>query len=119
MASNFAFSPMGLSRAVTVSGSAPATISLFIQGVGATSTVALVSGNYVPRAVRISNNGAVPAFINFGATAAAVSTGVTIGMVIREERDVVVGTGGLPFMAAVCNSTQTTTLIVTPGEGLG
>ena len=119
MSSNFAFQPMGLSRAVTVGGAAPATVSLFLQSVGATKTVGLTSGNYVPRAVRISNGGTAVAFINFGATAAAVSTGVTIGFPVRNATDVIVSTGGLPFMASACAGTNTVTLIVTPGEGHG
>ena len=118
MAANFAFTPMGLSRAVTVGGAAPATVSLFLQGVGQTVTTTLVGGNYVPRALRISNDGTAAAFINFGATAAAVSTGATIGWRLRNGTDAVVGTGGLPFMAAACASTFTVTLIVTPGEGM-
>jgi hypothetical protein len=119
MSSNFAFTPMGLSRAVTVGGAAPATVSLSLQSIGATGVIALTSGNYVPRTVRISNDGTAAAFINFGATAAAVSTGVTIGMKVRNGTDVIAGTSGLPFMAAVCSGTNTVTLIVTPGEGHG
>jgi hypothetical protein len=118
MSSNFAFIPMGLSRAVTVGAAAPATISLSLQSIGATGVMALTSGNYIPRTVRISNPGTAGAFINFGATAAAVSTGVTIGMLVRNGSDLVTGTGGLPFMAAVCGSTFTVTLSVTPGEGM-
>jgi hypothetical protein len=118
MSSNFAFTPMGLSSAVTVGGAAAATISLSLQSVGAAGTVALTAGNYVPRALRISNPGTAGAFINFGATAAAVSTGVTIGMLVRNGTDIVIGTGGLPFMAAICATTLTVTLIVTPGEGM-
>jgi hypothetical protein len=119
MSSNFAFMPTGLSRAVTVGGAAPATVSLSLQSIGATGVVALTSGNYVPRTVRISNGGTAAAFINFGATAAAVSSGATIGFQVRNGTDVIVSTGGLPFMASACSGTNTVTLIVTPGEGHG
>jgi hypothetical protein len=120
MSSNFAFMPTGLSRAVTVGGAAPATVSLSLQSVGAAGTIALGTGtNYVPRAVRISNGGTAAVFINFGATAAAVSSGATIGFQVRNGTDVIVGTGGLPFMASACSGTNTVTLIVTPGEGHG
>ena len=69
--------------------------------------------------MRISNNGTASAFINFGATAAAVSSGAAIGFQVRNASDVIVGTGGLPFMAAACIGTNTVTLVVTPGEGHG
>lgn len=121
MASSFPFQPTGLSQAVTVGGAASATISLAVQPIGSTVTLQIGSTstktNYVPRAVRISNDGTAAAFINFGATAAAVSTGVTIGMKVRSGTDVMVMPGGLPFLAAVCASTFTVTLSVTPGEG--
>lgn len=121
MASNFAFLPMGLSQSMTVGGATPATISLVLQGVGQTVTQQIGSStaaNYVPTAVRISNDGTAAAFINFGPTAAAVSTNATIGMKVRNGSDVVVRTGSLAFLAAVCASTFTVTLSVTPGEGM-
>lgn len=118
MSAQFAFQPYGLSQAITVGGAAPATVSLVLQGVGQTVTQALTGGNYVPKAIRISNDGTAAAFINFGATAAAVSTGVTIGMKVRNGTDVIVRTGGAPFLAATCASTFTVTLSVTPGEGV-
>jgi len=118
MASNFPFMPMGLSQAMTVGGAAPATISLVVQAVGGTSTLAVTSGNYVPKQVRISNDGTAAAFINFGASAATVSVTTANGMRVRSGADYVFTTGGLPFIAATCAGTNTVTLIVTPGEGM-
>lgn len=110
---------MGLSAAYTVGGAAPVTVSLTLQGVGQTVTQALAGGNYIPTALRFSNDGTAAAFINFGATAASVSVSPTIGMKVRNGTDVVVRTGKLPFLAMTCASTFTVTLAVTPGEGIG
>lgn len=122
MASNFAFRPYGLSQSMTVGGGAPATISLVVQGVGATVTQVIVNStgtvNIVPTAVRISNDGSASVFINFGTTAGTVSVSTTNGMKIRNGADAVFMPGGQPFLAAVCASTFTVTLSVTPGEGM-
>ena len=118
MSAAFAFQPYGLSQAFTVGGAAPVTTSLSVQGVGQAAAQALTGGNFIPKCVRISNDGTAAVFINFGATAAAVSTGVTIGMKVRNGTDVIVRPGGAPFLAMACASTFTVTLIVTPGEGL-
>lgn len=121
MSKNFSFMPMGLSTAMTIGGAAPATISLVLQGVGQTVTQQIGSStaaNYVPSAVRLTNLGTAVTFINFGATAAAVSTSPVIGTPILNGASTVLRTGGNPFLAATCASTFTVTLSVTPGEGM-
>lgn len=122
MASNFAFLPMGLSQAVTVGGGAPATISLVVQGVGNTNTLQITNAtatvNYVPKCVRVSNDGTASAFINFGASAGTVSVSTSNGIRVRNGTDPIFQTGGLPIVAATCAGTFTTTLIITPGEGI-
>jgi hypothetical protein len=122
MASNFSFRPYGLSQSMTVGNGAPATISLIVQGVGATNTLQLVNAtatvNFVPTAVRISNDGTAAAFINFGTSASTVSVSTTNGMKIRNGSDVIVMTSGQPFLAATCAASFTVTLSVTPGEGM-
>lgn len=122
MSGSFAFMPYGLSQSMTVGGAAPATISLFIQGIGQTVTAHVVSGtvttNIVAKCVRISNDGTAAAFINFGTSAATVSVSTTNGLKIRNGSDVIVRPGGAPFLAATCASTFTVTLSVTPGEGI-
>jgi hypothetical protein len=118
MASNFAFSPMGLSRAVTVGGAAPATISLSLQSVGQTGTVALTAGNYIPSGIRIVNEGTANAFIQFGEAASSISVSPTIGMKMLSNSIETFSLRNRPFLAAVCASTFTVTLSVTLGEGL-
>lgn len=120
MSSQFAFMPSGLSQSITVGGAAPATISLVVQGVGSAGTLHVgitATANIIPKCVRISNDGTASAFINFGATAAAVSTSPSIGAQIRNSSEVIFRPGGLPFLAASCASTFTVTLCVTPGDG--
>ena len=118
MSAAFAFQPYGLSQAFTVGAAAPVTTSLSVQGVGQASAQALTGGNFIPKCLRISNAGTAAAFINFGATAAAVSVSPTIGMMVRNGTDVIVRPGGAPFLAMTCASTFTVTLSVTPGEGI-
>ncbi len=121
MASNFAFMPMGLSQTMTVGGAASATISLVVVGVGQTVTTSIgttSTTNIVPTCVRISNDGTASAFINFGTSAGTVSVSISNGMRIRNASDGVFRTGNQAFLAAVCASTFTTTLVITPGEGM-
>lgn len=118
MASNFAFRPYGLSQSVTVGGAASATISLVAVAVGGTSTLALTGQNYLPPAVRISNDGTAACFINFGTSAATVSVSTTNGMKVRNGSDQVFMHSNQPFLAATCASTFTVTLSVTLGEGI-
>lgn len=119
MASNFSFRPYGLSQSMTVG---TATLSVVVQGVGSTVTQQLVNAtatvNFVPTAVRISNDGTCAVFLNFGLTAGTVSASTTNGMKLRGGSDQVFMLSGLPFIAAVAASTFTTTLSVTPGEGM-
>ena len=122
MASNFNFLPMGLSQSMTVGGAAPATISLVVQAVGQTVTLQLQGAtatvNYIPKSVRISNDGTASVFVNFGTTAGTVSVSTTNGLKIRNASDVILQTGGCAFIAAAAASTFTTTLSITPGEGM-
>ena len=112
MASSFAFQPYGLSQRVTVVV-ATSTISLALVAVGGT-TQAVTSGNYPVTGVRITNDGTVAAFVQFGPS--TVTVGVNTGMEILASSVETFRISGMPFMAFV--STGTTTLGITPGEGI-
>jgi hypothetical protein len=119
MASNFAFQPYGLSRRVTVGGGAPATISLDVVGLGGVTATVGGANRYQTPGVRIVNNGTASVFLQFGPSpAATVTTGVNTGMEMLSNSIEVFSVRGHQFLAAVCASTFTVTLGVTPGEGL-
>lgn len=117
MSSRFSFSPMGLSRMVTVGASA-STVTFDIVALGGT-TATLATGNaFCPRALRMVNLGTVNAFVQFGPSAPTVS--LTTGMVLTpssnyfaEEIFTLNGQNAAAFISA-----GTTTINVTPGEGL-
>ena len=109
MASNFAFQPFGLSRALTV-GVTPVTASLGVTQIGG-STTAVVA----PTSCRVVNDGTAVAFLQFGPTA-ATTVGATTGMKMLSGTERVFGIKGQPFLVA--SSTGTVTLCVTIGEGL-
>ena len=111
MASNFSFSPMGLSQAVTVAASAATVTLSVVQG---TTTLSVTSGAYRPTTIRVVNGGSVAAFLSFGASAPTVS--VATGMEIRANSDATFRIVGQPALAYI--SAGTTTLNITPGEGL-
>lgn len=113
MASNFAFSPYGLSQRVTVGGAAGSTISFTIVNLGG-STARLQ-----PSSMRLVNIGTASVFIQFGAATAATTTvGVNTGMELLGNTVEVFSVRGFQFMAAVCASTFTVTLCMSLGEGL-
>ena len=118
MSGSYAFQPFGLSRAVTVGGAAPVTISLSVVGVVQTDTLAVTNGFYIPKCVRLSNEGTASVFVNFAETAAKISVSPTIGMRLLANTDVIFKHGGQNFVAFVCASTFTTTLSMTLGEGM-
>jgi hypothetical protein len=118
MASNFAFTPMGLSSAYTVGGGAPVTVSLVCQSVGATGTVALTGGNYIPAGIRLANNGTASLFIQFGSSATGLSVSPTIGMQMLSNSVETFRLLSRPFMALTCASTFTVTVGSTLGEGM-
>lgn len=111
MASNFAFSPMGLSRQITVGGAAPTTVSFNLVQLGGVTT------SIVPSSLRIAHEGTAACFIQFG-PAVGVTVSVNTGMKMLANTVEVYGIRGQPFMAAVCASTFTVTLCATVGEGM-
>lgn len=118
MASQFTFSPMGLSRAVTVGGAAPATISLALQTVGQAGTVSVAAGNYLPGSIRVVNDGTAAVFLQLAESAAKISVSTTIGFEMLPASVETFGLQGRPFLAATCGGTGTVTLSVVLGEGM-
>lgn len=119
MASNFPFSPYGLSQRVTVGGAAAATVSFSIVNLGGTTATVAGSARLQPGSVRIANNGTASVFLQFGAAPAAtvtVSTGSGLEMLSNSVE--VFSVRGYQFMAAICASTFTVTLCMSLGEGL-
>jgi hypothetical protein len=116
VASGFPFQPYGLSTQITVGGAAPATVSISV--VNGTSTLSLTNGGYYASGMRVLNNGTAAVYINFFASTASISISTTNGMEMLNNTVETFGTRGLPFIAAICASTFTVTLCVTPGEGL-
>ena len=112
MASNFAFQPYGLSQRVTVVV-ATSTISLALVNIGG-GTQAVTSGTYPVTGIRISNSGTASAFLQFGQS--TVTVGVNTGMEILASSVETFRISGMPFMAFCSNGT--TTLGITPGEGI-
>lgn len=118
MASNFAFSPYGLSQRVTV-GSTPATLSFAVVGLGGVTASIAGATRYQPPGVRIVNNGTASVFLQFGpAPAATVTVGTNTGMEMLSNSVEVFSVRGHQFVAAVAASTFTTTLCMTYGEGM-
>jgi hypothetical protein len=112
MASNFAFQPMGLSRAVTVGGAAPTTFSIAVTQLGGVSFKP-------PSSLRVVNDGTAAVFLQFGAaTGSTLSVNATTGMKMLSASVETFGIKGLPFLAAACASTFTVKLCVSPGEGM-
>ena len=118
MASQYAFSPMGLSQVATVGGAAPVTLSLSIVTVGQTATLAVTSGKYLPPGIRIVNNGTASLFVQFAETAAKISVSPTIGMQMLSNSVETFSLGGRAFLALGCASTFTVTAGITLGEGM-
>lgn len=117
MASNFAFMPFGISQYATVGGAAPATVSLVV--INGTRTASVTNGNYQPSSVRIANDGTCAVFINFYATTGTGATvTVTNGMKVLASTVEVFGCRGQPVLAMACQTTLTTTICLTPGEGM-
>lgn len=119
MASNFAFSPYGLSQRVTVGGGAPATVSFSIVNLGGTTATVAGSARLQPASVRIVNVGTASVFLQFGAApAATVTVSANTGMEMLSNSVEVFSVRGFQFMAATCASTFTVTLGMSLGEGL-
>lgn len=117
MASQFAFQAFGQSFLVTVAGATPTTTSVGVgAAVGSTTTLGITTGGYPAGGVRVANLGAATAFIQFGPSAAGVSANVTIGMAIIAQTVETFRIPGTPFLS--CASAGTTTLNITPGEGM-
>jgi hypothetical protein len=116
MASVTAFQPFGISTQIPVGSTAVTTSVSIING---TVTAALSGGNYPPQAVRIANEGTASVYIMFHATTgvtASVST--SIGMKMLSNSVETFNVRGTPVIVAICASTFTTTLTVSPGEGM-
>lgn len=111
MASNFAFQPMGLARAVTVGGAAPVTISLACVQLGSVTVAP------VPSSVRIVNDGTAAVALQF-APNATVSVTAASSMKMLSNSIETFNFKGTPFLAAACASTFTVTLNVQVGEGI-
>lgn len=116
MASNFAFTPMGLSQRVTVSAAANTITFAMIGLTSKTQTVA--SGLYPVPGVRIVNDGTAAVFLQFGpsATGTTVTTGLNTGMEVLANTVETFRLNGMNVMAYI--SGGTTTLGLTVGEGL-
>lgn len=119
MASNFAFTPYGLSSRVTVGGAAPATVSFAVVNLGGGTVSVGPTSRYQAPAVRIVNVGTASVFLQFGpAPAATVTVGVNTGMEMLANSVEVFTIRGANFLAAACAGTTTVTLGLTLGEGL-
>ncbi len=115
MASNFRFQAFGLSQAVTV-GASPSTVSLSVLN-NTTVTQMVAGGTYQTSAARMVNLGSVAVFINFyPSTTVSISVSVTNGMALLPNTDRSFGIRGQPVLAIV--SAGTTTVQITPGEGM-
>ena len=111
MASNFAFQPMGLSRAITVGGAAPVTVSLACVQLGS------VTSAVTPSSVRIVNDGTAAVSLQF-APSTTVSVTVATGMKMLSASVETFSIRGQPILAMACASTFTVTLCATVGEGM-
>lgn len=118
MSSNFSFAPMGLSQQVTVVATAGTVTFSIVQLGGATATLSSTGTPFRPKAVRVINLGTVPAFIQFGVTAPTVSlaTGMAVTAAANYYGEDIFVLNGAAAMAHI--SAGTTTLNITPGEGL-
>lgn len=119
MASNFAFSPYGLSSRVTVGGGTGATVSFAIVGLGGLTATVAGATRLQPSSVRIVNDGTASVFLQFGApTADTTTVSLNTGMQMFGNSVEVFSVRGFQFMAALCQSTFTVTLGMSFGEGL-
>ncbi len=107
MASNFAFSPYGLTFPATVTAGT-ATLTLTSGG------PSLTTGQFIPDGMRIANIGTAGAFIQLGVTAPTVA--LATGMPILPNTVEVFQLKGQVAMAFT--SAGTTTLFITRGEGV-
>lgn len=71
-------------------------------------------------AVRVANLGAKTAFVRFGPSdvTAAIPSGATKGDVALPAGAVEIFSTQQPYLAAICATGETTTLYITPGEGM-
>lgn len=116
MASVTSFQPFGISTQIVVGSTAVTTSISVING---TVTAALTNGNYTPQSYRIVNDGTAAVYLMLHATTgttASVST--SIGMKMLAASVETFSMRGTPVVAAICASTFTVTLTVTPGEGM-
>lgn len=118
MASNFAFTPQGLARSVTVGGAAPVTVSFTIQRQADTSTIALSSGAYAATGLRLVNAGTAAVFIQMGPSVTGLSATPSISMMMLNNTVETFNIRGQNCIAFACASTFTVTLNAQPGEGL-
>ena len=108
MAGNFAFYPVGITTNIT------ATTGTSTVTVTANPSPSITTGNYQPNGMRLANLGTVAVFVQFGVTAPTVAVGT--GMPIfgnTVETFQFRGQNAFAFTSA-----GTTTLYITPGEGL-
>ena len=107
MASNFAFCPFGVTSNVTAT-TALATVTVTGSG------PSLTAGKFLPDGMRLANLGTVAVFIQLGVTAptVALTTGIPVfGNTVETFQ--FKGQNAIAFTSA-----GTTTLYITPGEGL-
>lgn len=96
-------------------GLSSATTSLVA---GSTTKTMTFQASALPyTAVRISNIGTAAAFIQFIDTANTTTVGATNAQPVINNTSVVLNPGGQQAMAYVTNSTFTTTIFVTAGQG--
>ena len=119
MASNFAFSPYGLSQRLTVGGAAPVTVSFAIVGLGGITATVAGATRLQPSSARIVNEGTASVFLQFGAGAiATVTVSSNTGLQMLNNTSEVFSVRGFQFMGAGCAGTNTVTLCMSLGEGL-
>lgn len=116
MASNFAFYPQGPSAAFTV-GVATLTFTLTLPMSGGTSTLSVAAGLYPVQGMRVANLGTVNVWMLTGPadTTAPVLTSAN-GFPVLANTVETFRTQYMPRVQML--STGTSTIVITPGEGL-
>lgn len=118
MASNFSFSPMGLTYCATVGGATPVTMTIDVRRVSNTATLAVTGGNYPATGVRVANVGTAAMYLVFGSSGTNLTSTPSIGFPVMPNSVETFNIRGQSVVAAVCASTFTVTASFTPGEGL-
>lgn len=90
-----------------------------VDTAGATVTLANSNTGLVAQACRITNASTTPVYITFGSTSITPTANATVAMCVLATQTNVVRTGGNNIVAlTTAGATQTTTVILTAGEGI-